>query len=530
MSADYNKIERSVEPSALEHNVNRSRNVDDTPVSNSGVFSRLFRKAPKAASNLPRPVSIPQLFRFATMQDRLFMLLGAVCAVGVGAAQPLMIIVFGNILDSFIMHDIYKQSGHDDLAIASINDAIRTRCLTFAMIGIGSLILSFGVFSAFSIAADRQCRRIRELYYQAILRQEMGWFDDVASGELTTRISGDVNLINEGIAEKIGFIFQNLTQFIGGFIVAFVYSWRLTLVLMCALPLLALGGALMSKMMSEDANAGQGAYAKAGAIATEVLSSIKTVMAFGSQERELKRFEGKIDEAYTANIRKGVVGGAGLGFMMFVIFGVYALGFWYGAKLIADYGTTVGDVTIVFFALIIASFSIGIASPYFAALATARGAAAKVFELIDRPSAIDSLSQEGLRSSISGSIELRGIDFHYPTRPDVPILRNFSLRIEPGQTVALVGSSGSGKSTIVGLVERFYDPAAGDVLFDGVNAKDINVRHLRQQIGLVAQEPVLFGTTIFRNIVWGSSSDDYEPTRDEVERAARLANAHDFIM
>ncbi|KAI8865284.1 ABC transporter-like protein, partial [Ramicandelaber brevisporus] len=96
--------------------------------------------------------------------------------------------------------------------------------------------------------------------------------------------------------------------------------------------------------------------------------------------------------------------------------------------------------------------------------------------------------------------------------------------------VALVGSSGSGKSTIVGLVERFYDPAAGDVLFDGVNAKDISVRHLRQQIGLVAQEPVLFGTTIFRNIVWGASSDDYEPTRDEVERAARLANAHDFIM
>ncbi|KAI8869068.1 ATP-binding cassette, sub-family B, member 4, partial [Ramicandelaber brevisporus] len=455
------------------------------------------------------------------------MLLGAVCAVGVGAAQPLMVIVFGKVMDSFIAYD---RDGRTDLADASINDAIRTRCLMFGMIGLATLALSFGLFASFSVAADRQCRRIRELYYQAILRQEMGWFDAVSSGELTTRISGDVNLINEGIAEKIGYIVQNLTQFVGGFVLAFVYSWRLSLVLMASLPLLALSGAIMSKMMSGDANSGQGAYAQAGAIATEVLASIKTVMAFGAQDRELQRYEGKIDVAYKSGVRKGLVSGAGLGFMMFVMFAAYALGFWYGAKLIVEYGVSVGDVTIVFFALIIASFSIGIATPYFTALATARGAAAKVFEMIDRTSAIDSLSDDGLRPSISGRIELRGIDFHYPTRPDVPILRNFSLRIEPGQSVALVGSSGSGKSTIVGLVERFYDPAAGDVLFDGINAKDINVRHLRQQIGLVAQEPVLFGTTIFRNIVWGSSSDDYEPTRDEVERAARLANAHDFIM
>ncbi|KAI8870198.1 hypothetical protein GQ42DRAFT_122675, partial [Ramicandelaber brevisporus] len=360
MSADYTKVERSTEihiaDGIADHETDVKLEVtgasNDAPAPKPGVFARLFGKKSKTDDKKddgPPPVPVLQLFRFATAQDRLLILIGTLCGIGMGATQSLMAVVFGSIVDNFNAYIAHMAAGRKDLADEAVNDAISDKCLKFAMIGVGALILSFGLFVCYSIAADRQCRRVRELYYQAILRQEMGWFDDVASGELTTRISGDINLINEGIAEKFGFIFQNITQFVGGFILAFCYSWRLTLVLMAGLPFLGIGGGILAKMLSNDASESQGAYAQAGAIATETLSSIKTVMAFGSQERELKRFDDKIGIAYMANIRKAVITGAGLGFMIFVVFSMDALGFWYSARLITDYGTTIGDVMVVFF-------------------------------------------------------------------------------------------------------------------------------------------------------------------------------------
>ncbi|XP_035219171.1 bile salt export pump-like isoform X2 [Stegodyphus dumicola] len=216
----------------------------------------------------------------------------------------------------------------------------------------------------------------------------------------------------------------------------------------------------------------------------------------------------------------------------FCIYGVYGLAFWYGVKLmLEDRGQpdpeyTGGVLVTVLFNIVMGSIYFGQAAPYFEALALARGAAAKVFDIIDRKSLIDSSSENGLRlSSLQGSIKFSDVYFSYPARTSVPVLRGLSLTVSPGETVALVGASGCGKSTVVQLILRFYDADAGSVQLDGHDVKDLNIGWLRDNIGLVGQEPVLFSTTIAENIKLGKRG----ATDEEVIAAAKIANAHSFI-
>ena len=164
------------------------------------------------------------------------------------------------------------------------------------------------------------------------------------------------------------------------------------------------------------------------------------------------------------------------------------------------------------------------------AITHARGAAAKLYETIDRVPTIDSASDEGLKpEKCVGEITLEHVKFNYPSRPNVPIVKDLSITFPAGHTVALVGASGSGKSTIISLVERFYDPLAGRVLLDGVDVKDLNVRWLRSQIGLVSQEPTLYAGTVLFNILLGATKPKEEVTQQEIEDACRSANILDFI-
>ncbi len=217
---------------------------------------------------------------------------------------------------------------------------------------------------------------------------------------------------------------------------------------------------------------------------------------------------------------------------MALLFFTYGLAFWYGSILIVDGKSTGGEVVNVFFSILLGTISIGSAAPFFSAVGNAMGAANNLFSTIDRIPSIDSNSSDGIKlnkSAVKGRLEFKNLKFHYPARPDVQVLKSFSLTIEPGETVALVGSSGSGKSTIVGLLERFYDPIEGQILLDGKDIKEINIKSLRTQIGLVGQEPVLFPESIRQNISWGANSDTPEPPLEDVIEACKKANAHDFI-
>jgi len=209
----------------------------------------------------------------------------------------------------------------------------------------------------------------------------------------------------------------------------------------------------------------------------------------------------------------------------FVIFCVYALGFWYGGNLVANGELEPGSILTTFFSVVFGAFGLGQAFQQIPDIAKAKGAAAAIFAVIDRtPEILPNENGEKL-AKIEGNIQLKNIVFNYPTRPDIKVMDGFSLEIKAGETIALCGPSGGGKSTVIALIELFYKPISGQVLLDGSDINNFNLKWYRQQIALVSQEPILFATSIADNIRYGKAG----ATMDEIIAAAKAANAHTFI-
>ncbi|KAJ3409717.1 ATP-binding cassette, sub-B (MDR TAP), member 4 [Chytridiales sp. JEL 0842] len=516
----------------------------DSPVHLTAPSEDLPRKS---ASTDPQPtdkdakpaedgkkLSFFMLLRYATTFDKMLMIIGALGGMVSGASQPVMSLVFGDVMNALILYP-YPNSGFTtDQANEYLNSEVRRGVIYLVVIGAVTCIAGYLQMSFWMWAGENQAKRLREKYLESVLRQDIGWFDKTQTGEVTTRLTADIITIQEGISDKVAICFQAGTAFITGFIIAFVKGWRLALVLCAVFPILGGASALMAKSLKARTSQGSDNYANAGAIAQEVFSSIRTVVAFGGQGREILRYFEHLKLAEKQGIRAAMINGATVGFVFMVIFSTYALGFWFGGTLINRGQMNPGEVINVFFAIIIGAFSLGNMAPSLSAIGSALGAAAKIFETIDRVSPIDALSEEGKKlDKVTGRVEFKNIDFHYPQRPDVPILKNFSLTVEAGSTVALVGASGSGKSTIVKLLERFYDTINGQVLVDGVDVKELNVKYLRTQIGIVSQEPVLFDQTVRENILNGLPGGVGSYTKEQldqmVEKACKTANAWEFI-
>ncbi|XP_042173105.1 ATP-dependent translocase ABCB1 isoform X6 [Oncorhynchus tshawytscha] len=434
-----------------------------------------------------KAVGFFQLFRYATGCEVLLMIIGLLCAALHGIALPLMCVVFGQMTDSFV------QSGQQ-----------------------------------LNLTATKQTKRIREKYFHAILHQQMSWFDTHQIGVLNVRLTDDINTINEGLGDKICVFVQFFCTFLSGFIIGFIFGWKLTLVILAVSPLLAGSAAVWSKILATLTSKELSAYAKAGAVAEEILVAIRTVVAFNGQKKAVERYERNLEEAKNFGIKKAITTNVSMGFTQFVIFGTYALAFWYGTKLSVDEpeNYTIGKTITVFFSVMIGAFSLGQGAPNLEAIAKARGAAYEVYNTIDQPRPIDSSSKEGHKPDcVKGDIEFKNIHFSYPSRKDVKILQGVNLTVPRGKTIALVGASGCGKSTTIQLLQRFYDPDSGEITLDGRDIRTLNVKWLRENMGIVSQEPVLFGTTIAENIRYGRE----DATDEDIERAVREANAYDFI-
>nr|QIZ12948.1 multidrug resistance protein 1-like isoform 1 [Perinereis aibuhitensis] len=512
-------------------------------------------------------VGIGELFSFTTTKDRVLLVLGVIFACVQGATFPLLLIVFGDMTDSFIdtgkfdnwweingdnitsstnltrddfmnfspeLQDYLEQNNlthyEELLGNAAMDQFIRRmNNNTWYYLGLGGIVLivGFGQLTCWLTTSYSQCQRIRTELFRAILRQDIGWFDTHEVGELNTRLSDDVNKIQEGIGDKLGQFFQYFSTFIGGFVVGFVYGWQLTLVILAISPLLAISGAAMAWLGSAFTSKELKAYARAGAVAEQALSSIRTVMAFGGEKKECLRYDGNLTEARSFGVKKGTINGSALGVVFFILNCSYALAFWYGNQLVRSGKNSGGDILVVFFSVLVGAFSLGNAVPNIQFFSTARGAAHAVYSIIKQVPSIDSSSKEGKTlPNMKGNVEFRDVRFNYPSRKDVNILQGVNLKVEVGQTAALVGASGCGKSTIVQLIQRFYDPDEGTVLIDGVDIKELNINWLRQHVGVVSQEPILFATTIGENIRYGRDG----VTQNDVEAACKKANAHDFIM
>uniref|UniRef100_H3AJ76 ATP binding cassette subfamily B member 4 n=1 Tax=Latimeria chalumnae TaxID=7897 RepID=H3AJ76_LATCH len=397
----------------------------------------------------------------------------------------------------------------------------------YTLVGIGVLVATYLQVSFWTLTAGRQIKKIRQWFFHAVLRQEIGWFDVNETGELNTRLTDDISKINEGIGDKVAMLFQSLSTFVAGFVIGFVKGWKLTLVIVAISPVMGVSVALWSKVLTSFSSKEQNVYAKAGSVAEEVLSAIRTVVAFGGQEKEIQRYHKNLIDAKNIGIRKAIVTSVSIGFTFFIIYASYALAFWYGSTLILQEEYSIGKVLTVFFSVIMGVFTVGQAAPSMEAIANARGAAHGIFKIIDNEPKIDSFSESGYKpEKIKGNIEFKNVHFTYPSRPEVQILKGLNLKVNSGQTIALVGGSGCGKSTVVQLIQRFYDPDEGMITVDDHDIRSLNVHHLREFIGVVNQEPVLFATTIAENIRYGHEGI----AMSDIENAAKEANAYNFIM
>ncbi|GAA5897569.1 hypothetical protein JCM6882_003519 [Rhodosporidiobolus microsporus] len=488
--------------------------------------------------------SFAALFRFHTRTEHLFNAAGLVFAIAAGVAQPALALLFGNLTAAFTNYSAaFANAQSDPQGGAAALDAAKSRlldrvdenALNLLYVAIGSFVATYLAMLSWIWTGERVAARIREKYLAAVLRQNIAWAEMSGAGAITSRIETDTSLIQTGISEKVALSVTFLATFFAGIVIGLIRNWRLALVIFVIVPLTAIAGALMERFTAHSKRLQLEATSKGATIVEEVVSSIRSVVAFGLQKSLAGLYEGPNNESRRLGIQGAKYNAAIVGFFFFLVYGAYALAFSYGATLILQGRADSGDVVGTFFSVLIGAFALSQVAPNMQALANALGAATEIFNTIDRVPSIDSSSPEGLKPpKVDGLIEFKGVQFIYPSRPGVKVLHGFDAVFAPGKMTALVGASGSGKSTVVGLLERFYDPVEGSVKLDGVELKDLNVKWLRNQIGLVSQEPTLFATTIAGNIEHGLIGSRFEhetadQKRARVIEAAKLANADGFI-
>jgi len=407
--------------------------------------------------------------------------------------------------------------------------------LYFIYLAIGEFITIYACTVGFIYTGEHITQKIREQYLAAILRQNIAFFDKLGAGEITTRITADTNLVQDGISEKIALTLTALATFVTAFVIGFVKYWKLTLILsstvFAIVGTMGTGSTFIIRYNKQSLES----YALGGTVAEEVISSIRNATAFGTQDKLARQYDKHLQEAEKWGLKLKIVLACMIACMMGIIYLNYGLSFWQGSRYLVAGQMTLSDVLTIMLSIMIGAFSLGNVAPNAQAFTTSVAAAAKIFNTIDRVSPLDPMTDAGEKlKHVDGTIELRNIKHIYPSRAEVVVMRDVNLVVPAGKTTALVGASGSGKSTIVGLVERFYDPVGGNVYLDGHDVSTLNLRWLRQQISLVSQEPVLFGTTIFGNIQHGLIGTTYENASAEdqkelIIKAAKMANAHDFV-
>jgi ATP-binding cassette subfamily B protein len=376
----------------------------------------------------------------------------------------------------------------------------------------------------FTIAGERIVTRLREAVYRSIIGQEIAFFDVRRTGELTSRLTTDATVVQNTVSVNLSMGLRNLVMVIGGLAMLLVTSPPLTGVMLALVPPVVIGAVLVGRRMSKLARQAQDALARANEAAEESIAGIRTVRSFAREPAEAARYGERVWQAFEVSRRRIRVVSLFVAGITMASFGSVAAVLWFGGRLVIGGTLTVGELASFILYTLIVAMSLSALADLWSDLARARGAAQRVFELLDREPEVD--AGGGVRPDpVQGRIELEGVGFRYPVRPDVQVLANVDLVLEPGEIVALVGPSGAGKSTVAALLLRLYDPTEGTIRLDGHDLRALDARWLRSRIGTVSQEPVLFSTSVAANIRYGRA----DATDAEVEAAARAANAHDFI-
>ncbi|KAJ6405932.1 hypothetical protein OIU84_013826 [Salix udensis] len=374
---------------------------------------------------------------------------------------------------------------------------------------------------------ERQTARLRLKYLQSVLRKDMNFFDmEARDSNILFHISSDAILVQDAIGDKTGHAVRYLSQFFIGFVVGFKSVWQLTLLTLAVVPLMAVAGGTYTIIMSTLSEKGEAAYAEAGKVADEVISQIRTVYSFVGEEKAIEEYSKSLKKALKLGKKSGIAKGVGIGSTYGLLFCAWAMLLWYSSILVKRGDTNGAKAFTVIINVIFSGFALGQAAPNIAAISKGRAAAASILSMIETDSNRSTNLEDGIvMPKVSGQIEFRGVCFSYPSRNNM-VFENLSFSISAGKTFAVVGPSGSGKSTVISMVQRFYEPASGKILLDGHDLKTLELKWLRQQMGLVSQEPALFAATIADNILFGKE----DASMDQIFEAAKAANVHSFVI
>ncbi|TLD37493.1 leptomycin B resistance protein pmd1 [Venturia nashicola] len=462
--------------------------------------------------------------------ERLFMLIGLVASTIGGCILIGEAIVFGNLVQ-LLKFNSSNDGQHKDPQLY---------CLLFFVLALVAL-MSYSISgSAFGVTSERMVARIHDLLLQKLLRQDMAWFSQQGSSpqHLMAVLSTDVGRLKGLSGSILGVLLSATVSVCGGIILAHVVAWKIAIVLLPAVPFMLGAGFLRLKVLTLAEQRQQNAYSASAALASEACKQNRIVAAYGLEHH----FSGKFDELVRTRFRHGLKfmlsSNILLAFSLAITYFVYALAYWWGARQVREGHYTTLDFFIVLPALLFSAQSAGQMFSYAPEITRAKAAARSVFNLLDEEPMIllDSPPASSLDYSTSsdeiktlGAVEFRDVDFAYPSRPEKAILKRVNLNIPAGSMVGIVGASGSGKSSIMALMERFYDPTSGHIFLDGQDIRGMPASSLRARFGYVAQDSDLFAGTVAFNIGLGAIPGQ-TCSREDIIQTCKKCNIHDFIL
>lgn len=416
----------------------------------------------------------------------------------------------------------------DGIAIEKDKEKFVKAIVIMTLISVGTSIATGLRGGLFQLIASRFNRRVNNFLFSSIVKQEIGFFDNTKTGEIISRLTSDTTKMSDQVGLNINVFLRNCVQSVGTCIFMFKLSWKLSIVTLMGLPLVVFISDKFGDQYQKLSTQVQEATAKANEIAAEVVSSMKTVRSFANEDEEIHSYESRQNEILKVQVKESLLYGGyrwctetlSLAFDVVVLL--------YGGHLVLEGELSGGYlVSFILYQLQLTIYIEEIGDIY-TGLMEAVGASKKVFELIDREPRI---CNTGTVSSggISGEIRFENVSFSYPTRPDISVLTDVTFSAAPGETVALVGPSGGGKTTCISLLEHFYEPTSGEVLVDSIPVRSYDHKYLHSKIAMVGQEPVLFARSIKENIAYGLSSNNSMIDQSLVEHVSHLANAHSFI-
>lgn len=410
-----------------------------------------------------------------------------------------------------------------DAAEGELIDRINEIALWLMVIFALNAVFSYFRIYLFAVVTQKTLASLRQATYEQLIHLKMFFFSQRRVGELNSRISSDISLLQETLTTTIAeFLRQIIIITVGIALLAFM-SIKLTLLMLSIVPVIVIIAVIFGKKIKRLSRDAQDKVADSNVIVEETLQGIATVKAFVNEQFEFLRYGKKTDEIVDISIHAAKWRGSFAAFLIFCLFGSIVVVIWYGVILVQDNSLTIGNLfTFILYSVFVGASLGGIADLY-SKLQKAIGATENLLELFDEPRE-ESLTKAS-KEIEKGDISFENVSFFYPNRTDVEVLKSLSFKIESGKSLAIVGPSGAGKSTITALLLKFYDPSSGEIKIDNVNSSDFSLKELRSNMAIVPQDVLLFGGSIYENILYGNP----QATQAEVEAAAQKANALEFI-